>query len=123
MNRLIFARLLLAIAITATIGAVEIGSLVSPLAPAQPGNSRSNIAENIPTLPTIAVHAPETIPTLPLVLVRPSMEQLATAPELASLISTSTSGSTPTASAGLPHVRLDMPYYSFGKMLPNVIKD
>ncbi len=123
MNRLIHVRLLLAIAIATTIGAVELGSLVSPATPAHPGNERSVVADSVVTLPTITVIAPDAIPTLPVVLVRPTPAQLATAQATVAVASASTSAGPPSVSATLPHVRLDMPYYSFGKMLPNVIKD
>ncbi|MEO7013806.1 MAG: hypothetical protein ABI127_05800 [Dokdonella sp.] len=123
MNRLIHARLLLAIAIALTIGAVEIGSLSSPVASAPTGKTQLIVADSILMLPTITVHAPDSIPTLPVVLVRPTPAQLASTQTMVAGVSTGTFGATPSVSAGLPHVRLDMPYYSFGKMLPNVIKD
>ena len=123
MNRLIHARLLLALAIATTIGAVEIGSHIFPTAPTQPGQQQSIIADSVTTLPTITVNAPDLIPTLPVVLVRPTPAQLGSAQTTVAVVSRASAGATPSVSVALPHVRLDMPYYSFGKMLPNVIKD
>ena len=123
MNRLIHARLLLAVIIASTIGAVEVGSLVAPAALAHAENPSAIVASGIPTLPTVVVHAPEAIPTLPVITVRPTAEQLAAASTNDALASTAAATSAPSTSPMLPHVRLDMPYYSFGKMLPNVIKD
>ena len=123
MNRLIHARLLLAVIIAASIGAVEVGSLVAPAVSAQADHPAAIVSAGIPTLPTVIVHAPEAIPTLPVITVRPTPEQLAAASTTDALASTSASMSAPSVSPMQPHVRLDMPYYSFGKMLPNVIKD
>ncbi len=126
MSRLIHARLILAIAIAVTIGALELGSLIAPTA-LMPAQERASAApaDAVPMLSTIHVFAPEEIPTLPLVIVRPapdpsydsgSMQAVAFVSERAPRFS-------PAGSSHVPHMRLDMPYYSFGKMLPNVIKD
>lgn len=123
MNRLINARLLLAIAIAISIGAVEIGNFVAPVSAEQSADAPVIESDRLQMLPTIDVRAPDEIQTLPLVLVRPTPAQLAVPPATAAVASTSTSSSPPSVGATLPHVRLDMPYYSFGKMLPNVIKD
>ena len=123
MNRLIHARLLLAVTIAVTIGAVEFGSFVAPAISAQADNTPSIADTDMPTLPTVMVHAPEAIPTLPVITVRLTAEQLAAASTNDALASTAAAMSAPSTSPMLPHVRLDMPYYSFGKMLPNVIKD
>ncbi len=123
MNRLIHARLLLAIAIATTIGAVEIGSLVFPTSPARSHNEQPIVVASPPTLPTITVHAADAIPTLPVVIVRPNPTQVSASSAVVEVASISKPASPPSVSAALPHVRLDMPYYSFGKMLPNVIKD
>lgn len=123
MNRLIHARLLFAIAIATTIGAAELGSRVFPVSPAHSPREQATVMDSLPTLPTITVHAPDAIPTLPVVLVRPTPAQLADANAAVAVTTSASSTASPLVSSALPHVRLDMPYYSFGKMLPNVIKD
>ncbi|MBL0165119.1 MAG: hypothetical protein IPP82_16105 [Xanthomonadales bacterium] len=123
MNRLIHARLLFAIAIATTIGAAEFGSRVFPASPAHSRHEQATVMDSLPTLPTITVHAHDAIPTLPVVLVRPTPAQLADANAAVAVTTSASSTASPLVSAALPHVRLDMPYYSFGKMLPNVIKD
>lgn len=124
MNHLIRVRLMLALAISAAVGALgfsHAGSqiLASPVA-AVTGATQ---AEVIPTLPTVYVRADAEIPTLPLVIVR--ADAPVDAGQEISLVQASTSGGA--ASLGmpdvLPHVRLDMPYYSFGKLLPRAIKE
>ena len=123
MSRLIHARMLLAIAIAVTIGVLELGSMIAPnmSTPAEQNNALA-INDNIPMLSTISVSAAEEIPMLPLVIVRPLVVQHATYAPVEALASMAQQN-TPLSSSGMPHVRLDMPYYSFGKMLPNVIKD
>ena len=123
MNRLINARLFLAIGIAMTIGAVEVGSLTSSVRVEPAATMAVSNSDRIPMLPTISVRPPNEIPTLPLVVVRPTQAQLDASPETVTVASTSPSASSRPASTAVPHVRLDMPYYSFGKMLPNVIKD
>lgn len=123
MSRLIHARMLLAVAIAVTIGALEIGSMFVPkMSTAAEQKVALASMENIPTLATIRVSATDQIPTLPLVIVRPLVIEDATNAPIQALASI-TQHTTPLSGSGLPHVRLDMPYYSFGKMLPNVIKD
>lgn len=123
MSRLIHARMLFAIAIAVIIGVLEFSSM---LAPHPSTAARQEIAfaaiDNTPMLSTISVWAPEQIPTLPLVIVRPLAVQNATYAPVQALDAIA-QHSAPLSGSGMPHVRLDMPYYSFGKMLPNVIKD
>ena len=124
MNRLIHARLLLAILIASGVGALEVGNLLFPASPLHKVVEGGAIAPEAITLPTIIVHAPAAIPTLPLVIVRPTLDQRQATPAVEAVVSSPElppkAGSTYST---MPHVRLDMPYYSFGKMLPNVIKD
>lgn len=125
MSRLIHARLLLAIAIAVTIGGLELGSLMTSnsQAPIQPQITLSPV-DSVPMLATIRVSAPELIPTLPLVIVRPDADQRFEEPaQVRALVLQHRSNSRLVDVGTTPHVRLDMPYYSFGKMLPNVIKD
>jgi hypothetical protein len=78
----------------------------------------------IPMLSTIRVEAFEEIPTLPLVVVRASISEQG---EIDSATPSQSMASSSSASIDLPdvlpHVRLDMPYYSFGKLTPRAIKD
>jgi hypothetical protein len=124
MNHLIRVRLMLALAISATVGALGFShsgtqTLASPVA-AEAGPAQ---AEIIPTLPTIYVRADAEIPTLPLVVVR--ADAPADGGQEISLAQVSTAGGAPSLGMPdvLPHVRLDMPYYSFGKLLPRTIKE
>ena len=123
MNRLIHARLLLAILIATGIGALEIGSLLVPASPLPKVVEATIIAPEATTLPTISVHAPAEIPMLPLVIVRPTRDQLLETQAVVAATSSLQPRKSGFAYSTMPHVRLDMPYYSFGKMLPNVIKD
>lgn len=126
MSRLIHARMLLAVAIAVTIGALEIRSLMAPTPQATAKHDAAPLqAEPVPLLPTIRVFAPEEIPTLPLVIVRPAVEPafvIVSTPRVVVAFN-SIARSRTSSSGDMPHGRLDMPYYSFGKMLPNVIKD
>lgn len=126
MSRLIHARLLLAIAIAVTIGGLELGSLFASTsqAPIQAQITRTPV-DSITMLATIRVSAPELIPTLPLVIVRPDPDQRfeEQSPQVRALVRQQRSNSRLVDVGTTPHVHLDMPYYSFGKMLPNVIKD
>ncbi len=123
MSRLIHARMLLAIAIAVTIGGLELGRMIAPnLSTAVEPQDAMAAPENAQMLSTIHVSAPAQIPTLPLVIVRPIVAQHETSTPMQALASIA-QHTAPLSGSGLPHVRLDMPYYSFGKMLPNVIKD
>ncbi|MEP6882229.1 MAG: hypothetical protein ABI866_09560 [Dokdonella sp.] len=123
MSRLIHARMFLALAIAVTIGALELGSMKVPKsATATKQQIMPVAADEIPTLSTVRVSAQEQIPMLPLVIVRPLVAQETASVPLQALASIA-QHTAPLSGSGLPHVRLDMPYYSFGKMLPNVIKD
>ncbi len=123
MSRLIHARMFLALAIAVTIGAFELASMIGPKS-SKAAEQQIVLAavDEIPTLATVRVSAQEQIPMLPLVIVRPLVAQEAASAPLQALASIA-QHTAPLSGAGLPHVRLDMPYYSFGKMLPNVIKD
>lgn len=126
MSRLIHARMILAIAIAVTIGAIELGSLIAPTAPAPAQqHAIAATAQAAPTLSTIHVSAPEAIPTLPLVIVRPTVDQTLEMDSMQALtlVSHRASRSSSSGSSHVRNVSLDMPYYSFGRMLPNVIKD
>jgi hypothetical protein len=124
MNRLIHARMLLAIAIATTIGVLEFGSMIVPEAPSNAPKSASLASpDHVTILSTISVSAPEAVPTLPLVIVRPPAATISTFEPVVVVAAVARQRSAISVSAALPHVRLDMPYYSFGKMLPNVIKD
>jgi hypothetical protein len=93
--------------------------------PVVPAAVASEPVAEIPMLATIRVEAHEEIPTLPLVVVRPGNDardeiESAARPHAAVASSSSASNDLPDV---LPHVRLDMPYYSFGKLTPRAIKD
>ena len=123
MSRLIHARMFLALAIAVTIGVLEFSSMIVPKSSAAAEQQIVVAAiDEIPMLSTIHVSSPEQIPTLPLVIVRPLVIPEATSAPVQVLASIA-QHTAPLSLSGLPHVRLDMPYYSFGKMLPNVIKD
>ena len=124
MNRPIHVRLILALTLAVSFSAI--GLVANGQTHAKPKASpvaKIDPAAEIPTLPTVLVQAPAEIPTLPLVVVRADVDA----------DSDHRSGSTETlASSGnptihlpdvLPHVRLDMPYYSFGKLIPRAIKE
>ena len=59
------------------------------------------------------------------VIVTPTaQERLAAAGDVHSALATASLGTaSPLMHEMLPHVRLDMPYYSFGKMMPRALKD
>lgn len=127
MNRLIHLRLIVAITITTAIALGFFANRVNAAEATrtQPNSATVTIKEAIPVLPTIVVTAKAEIPMLPVVMVKPSIEErrqaLATvSPMHASVISGSVS---PLSQDLLPHMRLDMPYYSFGKMMPRAIKE
>lgn len=126
MNRTIHTRLMLALAIAAIVGSLGLAGtssreLTSPAATvATVATARP--AEVIPTLPTVMVRASVEIPTLPVVVVR--ADAPAQAEPAREFLVASTSASVPALGMpALPHVRLDMPYYSFGKLLPRAIKE
>lgn len=117
----------LLLAVAASLAAAGIGYHVAatPTASAQvvPAAVSPELDEMPHLLPTVHVSAQAPIPVLPTVLVRASaLEQaaaLAEAPdrsELATLADRRGGGS-------LPNVHLDMPYYSFGKVLPRISKE
>lgn len=124
MNRLIRFRLYVALAIVGMVSALAISATrpleTAPLVQAE----RIQAPTAIPVLPTIVVYASDDIPELPLVVVRPSAEELAAASEYPLAVSDHEGGSSQGfVGEMLPRARLDMPYYSFGKLIPSVSKD
>lgn len=127
MIRLIHLRLVVAITITSAIALGFFANRVSAADPAgaQSINATTIATARIPVLPTIVVNADSEIPMLPVVVVRPTSEErrdalVMTGPMQASV---SGGGTSPLNQDLLPHMRLDMPYYSFGKLMPRAIKD
>jgi hypothetical protein len=114
---------MLALAIAAIVGAVGLtGTRTGKQTPPVATAVAARPAEVIPTLPTVVVRASVEIPTLPVVIVRANAPAQVE-PE-SEFLAASTSASTPALGMpALPHVRLDMPYYSFGKLLPRAIKE
>lgn len=124
MNRMIHVRLMLALAIAGAVGVLAVANADSSRAVAIAQSGRAQVsAEEIPMLGTITVHADAAIPTLPLVIVTPDDHEVPVA--TTSVAVASVSGGSPALNLPdvLPHARLDMPYYSFGKSLPRTIKD
>lgn len=126
MNHLIHVRLMLALAIAAAVGVLGFSHAGSETRNTQAGADAvadTAAVESIPTLPTVFVRADAEIPTLPLVVVRAHATDVAE--QEMPLVAASTSSANPAMSLPdvLPHVRLDMPYYSFGKLLPRAIKE
>lgn len=79
----------------------------------------------LPMLPVVKVVAQAPIPELPRVIVRASTAERMAAEEHkrdddSVIIANSSSGD---GNDSLPHVNLDMPYYSFGKVLPRISKE
>lgn len=124
MNRLLRIRFLVALAIVAGFSAIGIGASpsTSPVAPIQ---TASIVTESIPVLPTVVVSAHAPIRVLPLVIVRPTAaeRQAAQTLDFAIVAAAAGGGTVDAITELLPHARLDMPYYSFGKMMPRASKD
>ena len=120
MNRLIRIRLFVALAVVAATSALAF-SATRPVAPVMV--SAPAPLETI-LLPTVVVNAPARHEVLPLVIVRPSAAELqaALALDVAQHASVSGGGSDLVGDL-LPRARLDMPYYSFGKLMPKASKD
>jgi hypothetical protein len=116
--------MIIALAITASVLALGFGSVS---APADETDTSPAVAasESIPVLPTVVVNAKAEIPMLPVVVVHPTAAEREEAMAIGPIRQVSlTGGSTsPLIEDILPHVRLDMPYYSFGKMVPRAIKE
>lgn len=129
MNRLIRVRLLVAMAMVATVAALAL-SATRPLDARNVGRATTAApaAEALPMLPTIVV-VPDVDPAhaeqLPLVVVRPDADELRAARALDNAaLAASGGGSGSDFAAGLlPKARLDMPYYSFGTLIPSASKD
>ncbi len=121
MNRLIRTRLFVALSIVASVTALAF-SATRPVITAEAAVPVP--AEPIPVLPTIVVNAPVELPVLPLVVVRPTAaeREAALAMELPLHASLAGGGSNLVGDL-LPRARLDMPYYSFGKLMPKASKD
>ncbi len=129
MNRLIRVRLFFAVALVAIVSAlafsatrpVDAGGASRRAATAAPG------PEALPMLPTIVVVAdfdPARAELLPLVTVRPSANELRAARALDAVqVAASGGGGSDFAAGFLPKARLDMPYYSFGTLIPSASKD
>lgn len=124
MNRLIHVRMMLALAMAGVAGTVALATTgTSRVAAVAKAESLPAPIEQIPTLATISVYANSEIPTLPLVIVRPDKHEAPLA-RTAEAVASAAGGSPALNMAdALPHARLDMPYYSFGKLLPRTIKD
>lgn len=127
MNRLIRIRLIVALAILTTVSALAV-SATRPVTTSLAANASAPTAaaESIPMLPTITVVAEVDHPALlPVVIVRPSdaERQASLALEVAATAVASGGGAGDFVSDLLPRARLDMPYYSFGKMIPGASKD
>lgn len=124
MNRLIRIRLFVALAILAAFSAIGIGASPS-MSPPAPVLTAVSVTESIPVLPTIVVVAQVPIRVLPLVTVRPTAAELqaAQALDFAIVAAAAGGGTVDAITELLPHARLDMPYYSFGKMMPRASKD
>ena len=125
MTRPIHVRLILALTLAVSFGTVGLvangtsseNPVLAPVAAAEP-------APAMTLLPTVVVRAPAAeIPTLPTVLVRADIDTSDDVPEQVRLVRTSGGGSAIDLPDVLPHVRLDMPYYSFGKLMPRAIKE
>ncbi|MGB0135133.1 hypothetical protein [Dokdonella sp.] len=124
MNRLIHTRLGLALAIAFGIGIAELSNFFTQ------GNDFAAVetvamAAGGPVSPMPATVGIENcaIPMLPLIVVRPDHHDLLGA-ETSELLA-AVSGGSPVLSIPnfLPRVRLDMPYYSFGKLMPGATKE
>lgn len=120
MNRLIHTRLSLALAIAFGICIAELSSIVAQEESSVDRDTAALVAEPSPATTGADACTP---PLLPLVVVRPSGHDLMLA-ETSELLAAA-SGSTPTLSLPnlLPRVRLDMPYYSFGNLMPGATKE
>lgn len=115
--------LLLAVAFSMT--GLGVGYYVSANVPSTTDAPRADVRvadlddTPIRMLPTVHVSARAPIPVLPTVLVRASQAERAAAQRDESLVAADTRG----GGSDLPHVHLDMPYYSFGKVLPRISKE
>ncbi len=128
MNRAIHVRLFVALAIAGAVSALAFSATHSPEAPLAARTTPAAVdaaSAPMPILPTIVVHANDDVPILPLVIVRPGAEELAAAFELASNDrDLPASGSSSDSSGGfVPRARIDMPFYSFGALIPGTNKD
>lgn len=122
MNRIIRLRSLLALAITTVLGIASFAGIHAEqprsAEPLHAGN-----ASSIPMLETIHVRAEAPIPTLPTIVVSAKAPELAVDEPSPQVASVSEARDSVPGVAALPHARLYMPYYSFGKLMPRVIKE
>ncbi|MEZ5461533.1 hypothetical protein [Dokdonella sp.] len=120
MNRLIHTRLGLALAIAFGICIAELSNIVAQDDAFAGAETAALVGITPPAASVSDSCAP---PMLPLIVVKPSYEDLLDA-ESAELLS-AISSSAPALSIPdlLPRVRLDMPYYSFGKLMPGATKE
>lgn len=122
MNRIIRLRSLLALAITTVLGIASFAGIHAE----QPRSAEplpAGNASSIPMLETIHVRAEAPIPTLPTIVVSAKAPELAVDEPSPQVASVSEARDSVPGVAALPHARLDMPYYSFGKLMPRVIKE
>lgn len=124
MNRQIHTRLSLALAIAFGICIAELSSIVAQDEHSAVAESATLVAD-APAEASPAAAGKDSCapPLLPLVVVKPTDQDLMLA-ETSELLA-SISGSSPALSIPdlLPRVRLDMPYYSFGKLMPGATKE
>ena len=122
MNRIIRLRSLLALAITTVLGIASFAGIHAEqprsAEPLHAGN-----ASSIPMLETIHVRAEAPIPTLRTIVASARAAELAGDEPSPQVASVSEARDSVPGVAALPHARLDMPYYSFGKLMPRVIKE
>lgn len=121
MHRQIRIRMLFALVLAGVLGAVGLGFTVSPRidASASTAPATAPMLDEVAILDTVTVTATVPPTVLPLVQVTAEAAPLDMESEwVASDASTGTALPT-----GLPHVRLDMPYYAFGQMHARTIKE
>lgn len=124
MNRLIHTRLSLALAIAFGIGIAELSSLVARDNGITAAEPTALVASRpAPLLPATVDIDNCAIPLLPLVVVRPTDQDLLDAGTSELIAAASSSAPALSIPDLMPRVRLDMPYYSFGKLMPGATKD
>ncbi len=120
MDRLIPIRLVVALVLTLGILAATAGSAIASPAIASPAVDE----DAIPVLPAVVVSATIAPDELPVVVVVPSAQEIADALAGAQAQQALAQGGEPSIIEELlPRARLDMPYYSFGRMMPRTTKD
>ncbi|WP_440221993.1 hypothetical protein ACQQ2N_12955 [Dokdonella sp. MW10] len=115
MDRLIPIRLVVALVLTLGILVATAGSAIA---------SPAVDEDAIPVLPAVVVSATIAPDELPVVVVVPSAQEIADALAGAQAQQALAHGGEPSlVEEMLPRARLDMPYYSFGRMMPRTTKD